>query len=72
MLALVAGQEPPQGTTAEQLVRNFNNEMGVSMWRTPWTHRDPVDTRTPGAPAWWDDDEEASQSFLNAYAPGMV
>lgn len=72
MVNIAAQQEPPQGTTAEQMVRQFNNQLGVNVWRTPWTRTDPVDTRTPGAPAWWDDDEEASQSFLNAYAPGMV
>jgi hypothetical protein len=61
-----------EGTTPQQVHQAFNNEMGVNMWATPWTDADPVDTRIPGAPAWWGDDEEASQSFLAAYAPGLV
>lgn len=72
MLGRVVQQDPPQGTTVAQLAQNFDNQLGVGMWRTPWTREDPVDTRVPGAPAWWSDDEEASQSFLAAYAPGVV
>jgi hypothetical protein len=30
-----------------------------------------VDTRPEGAPAWWESDEEASQSFMAAYGGGL-
>jgi len=61
-----------EGTTPDQVLAAFDNEMGVRTWRTPADAAPRVDTRPAGAPAWWESDEEASQSFLSAYAPGMA
>jgi len=62
-----------EGTTPEQVFAMFNNELGVSMWRTPVNaSSSPVpDDRDPDAPLWWVSDEEASQAFLAQYAPGL-
>jgi len=44
----------------------------VKRWRVSPTAEDPYEgaVEEPGAPWWWDGDEEASQSFLAAQ--GMV
>jgi hypothetical protein len=58
--------------TPQQVRREFDNELQVRTWRVPGVVKAPVDDRPEGAPAWWESDEEASQSFLQAYAPGAV
>lgn len=47
------------------LRKEFDNTLGVLSWAIPGKKIRHV-TRTPGAPAWWQDDEEASQSFLKS------
>jgi hypothetical protein len=47
----------------------FDNAYGVSGWRTPGSRKKIVTRREDSsipddAPAWWQGDEEASQSFL--------
>lgn len=52
--------------TPLEIRQEFDNELQVRIWRVPGGAKAPVDTRPEGAPAWWDSDEEASQSFLAA------
>lgn len=53
---------------AEDVQRRFDEELGVSRWKTPGSGgTQEQKTRIPGAPIWWDDDEEASDSFLRAH-----
>jgi hypothetical protein len=40
--------------------------LGVAGWPAPAQRPRPVEPTEPGAPAWWQGDEEASQSFLAA------
>lgn len=52
----------------ETVRRRFDNDMGVRRWRVSPEHVDkyagaPVDE---AAPSWWEGDEEASDSFLEA------
>jgi hypothetical protein len=46
--------------------RDLDNELGVVRWRIPGQPVVAQPDRDPAAPSWWDDDEEASQSFLDA------
>lgn len=52
--------------TPAQVRQGFDNELLVRTWRVPGMVEAPVDTRPAGAPAWWDSDEEASDTFLAA------
>lgn len=53
-----AGQRPDRAA--------LDNALGVSGWPTPGGGRYPIPEREPGAPAWWQGDEEASQGWLRA------
>lgn len=44
--------------------QEFDNDLGVRLWRINREQVEKEDTRDPNAPAWWVDDEEASSSFL--------
>ena len=57
--------------TPLQVRQGFDNELMVRTWRAPGMEQAPVDTRPEGAPAWWESDEEASQSFMAAYGGGL-
>jgi hypothetical protein len=55
-----------EGQEAEEVRKNFDNQMGVKMWRIPGQPEKadsgaPVE---PGTPSWWHGEEDASQSFL--------
>lgn len=56
--------------TPLEIRQGFDNDLMVRTWRVPGSVEAPVDTRPEGAPAWWESDEEASQSFL--VAQGVV
>lgn len=63
---MVQSLEVKDGQTEESVRRQFDNALGVSSWGTPGSVIKPQKDRPAGAPAWWDDDEEASASFLAA------
>lgn len=54
----------PEGADEEQVRKKFDNEMGVSGWRSPGMPVRPEVEIEEGAPMWWQGDEDASQSFL--------
>lgn len=51
---------------ANQVRAQFDNELRVPLWRMDRDSEVIEDTRPEGAPAWWDSDEEASNSFLSS------
>jgi hypothetical protein len=63
---MVQGLEVKDGQDADTVRRQFDNALGVSSWPTPGTVIRPQKARPAGAPIWWEDDEEASASFLSA------
>jgi len=56
--------DAPEGKDPEQARREFDNSLGVSGWRTPGAGSEPAEEREPGAPLWWQGEEEASAAFL--------
>lgn len=52
------------GQSAEDARRAFDGNFGVSGWGTPLQEVRTVPLRDPGAPWWWQGEEEASGSFL--------
>jgi hypothetical protein len=63
---MVANLEVKEGQTQEGVRRKFDNALGVAGWTTPGAAVKPQKDRPTGAPDWWEDDEEASASFLSA------
>lgn len=55
-----------EGQTEEQARRELDEALGVPTWETPGSRAVPRKPRPEGAPMWWTDDEDASQSFLKA------
>jgi hypothetical protein len=56
-----------EGQTEEQARKRFDADLGVSAWALPGRERrEPEPVQDPGAPWWWTDAEEASQSWLTA------
>jgi hypothetical protein len=53
-----------EGQTIESARQVFDGQFGVSGWGTPRHRPRQVAIREPGAPWWWQDAEDASQSFL--------
>ncbi len=50
---------------ADDVRRGFDNEFGVVRWQVPGGGNKYADVKIEeGAPSWWVDDEEASQSAL--------
>jgi hypothetical protein len=58
----------PEGSTPEAARRRFDREMAVGTWAVPGRELDVSvrDDQEPGAPWWWEGDEEAADSFLTA------
>lgn len=55
----------PEGSTEEQVRKNFDNSLGVAGWASPGHAADEEAVQyDPDAPIWWTGDEDASQSFL--------
>lgn len=46
--------------------RELDQVLEVNDWRIPGLRSRPTTRRPEGAPYWWDGDEDASQSFLQA------
>lgn len=57
--------------TPAQVRAGFDNDLSVRIWLTPERSKPAVDNRPAGAPAWWESDEEASQSFMAAYGGAL-
>lgn len=55
-----------EGQSHEDAVRVFEAQLGVSGWTVPGSEPKPAKPREQGAPWWWQDAEDASQSFLAA------
>lgn len=64
MLQRLGPRDKNDDRSEEQIRREFDNALGVKRWTVPGSPADPEPERTDGAPDWWTDDEEASQSFL--------
>lgn len=58
--------DTPEGKSPEAVRRSFDNELGTASWLTPGRQVDPGNGKDPGAPDWWVNEEDASQSFLNS------
>jgi hypothetical protein len=54
----------------EEAVNELHNGLGVQRWLVVRGGEITPSTRDPRAPLWWDDDEEASASFLKAMGIG--
>jgi hypothetical protein len=63
---MVQNLEVKEGQDQETVRRQFDNALGVRSWATPGRTIRPQKERPAGAPVWWEDDEQASASFLAA------
>lgn len=63
---MVQNLEVKEGQDAEAVRRQFDRSLFVEHWETPGAVVRPQKEREPGAPLWWEDDEEASSAFLAA------
>lgn len=64
------GVTPEEGKSMEDAIHELHNGLGVPRWLVVrGQDAAPVD-RDPRAPLWWDDDEQASSSFLRAMGIG--
>lgn len=63
---MASGLEYGEKETYEQARARFDNSLGIVRWQTPGAVVRPQKDRPAGAPDWWVDDEEASNSFLAA------
>lgn len=50
----------------EQAKKVFDGMLGVSGWATLSRGHRPTEIRDPRLPWWWEDENEASDSFLNS------
>jgi hypothetical protein len=56
--------QPAKGQSPEDARKAFDGQLGVSGWGTPLYEVKDVERPDPGAPWWWQGEEEASSSFL--------
>lgn len=53
--------------------QRFDGQLGVRNWPLPGSEPKPADTtRDPKAPWWWDNAEDASQSFLRSMGVNLT
>lgn len=55
-----------EGQSADDARKRFDAQLGVPSWSVPGREPVPAVGRDPSAPWWWQDAEQASQSFLAA------
>lgn len=61
----------PADETGKTERPQLDNALGVAGWPTPGGARYVI-KREPGAPSWWQGEEEASQSFLSSAGVVML
>lgn len=52
-------------------ITEFHTALGVPRWLYVRGREITPSNRDPRAPLWWDDDEQASESFLRAMGVGI-
>lgn len=65
------GVQAEEGRTLDDAIHQMHNALGVPRWRVVRDQQVSAPERDPLAPLWWDDEEEASSSFLNAMGVGI-